>query len=548
MANPLDFIKTIKNITDQINSTQTFALPLLVSKIRKTAQENPNDQTLRVITTVLSKMSENGKIFITRAELCDVYSKFATNSTMAYNFFNSHGILEKEEELPQRQLAGNIDKSSYDQTELANKKVANSLSGLWDEQGVPKKDSVDTRYDPTMAMQAKTITNLELSRLGCQPKAVKTFAGTSDLIICDAVYETSRGEAHILIPVELSKSGVLIPTLFLSRFGATELKPNALKDCILDSGGRNLQINAEQLLNVVSTVKEATNLSELELRKLITANSDNSEIVFNKQAAIQEINKQAQNAPIQPKIENTESFDSYLNSCKGLAEITFGKTAVENGRNMIINKMASFGYKAQVSVSSSYDDSIMYAVGFDSAKGPIGFEVVAEVKGDKVNIPTIAAIKESVFDFTRAGIDNIAISAVSDSEMLAKVSPVYSLKPSEILETMKRAADKGDYKTAEDALNVLNQTADHETYIKAMAEYMRSINTNGNVVKQASNESKCSMIIRTATHNGPVCGHLNLPLDKVYQNKYGECVPKYRQSMDDTYEGMMFHTSKIFNI
>lgn len=563
-SNILELITTVQTAANKINDTQKFAVAILANKARKAALERPNDQTLRVMSNVLSKMNENGKIFISRGEFRSLYSKFASNRNEAQNIFANE--LDPEEQKPDRPLAGQkVDEKDLklDLYEGADPLQANSLNSLWDDMGAPVKNGIINEYLPEMARQAEMLTNLELSRIGYAPKAISTYGGTPDFIICDAKYETPQGEAHILVPVELSSDGALIPTLFISKFGAVDLgEKEVLRKHILSSAGKAFSVNATQLIEALNTAKGMSTLSEFEIMALAAQDAVNRgkgsqiakqaseyKMVYSGASVLgQEVNKynpETAMLPL-PKAKEFDKFASLLSTGKGLAELTFSKATVESGRDVIISKMASFGYHSQVSVASATKDSIIYAVGINSSNGPLGFEVIAEVNNNRVNIPTVAAIKDKAFDFTQDGIDNIVQRKASDPSMLAMVSPLYGLKPSDLLNTIREAADNRNYKIAEDALNVLANTADENTYTKALAEYLRSLNKS-EISKEASEKKcGCSMIVRVSTHSGPVCGHLNMPLDKVYQNERGECLPKYRKNISDTYEGVLFNTSKIF--
>lgn len=555
-SNPLEFINAVNDLVNKIQGTEKFAIPILASKARKGARENPNDQTLNLLANVLTKMDENGKFFITKAEFKNLFSKFASRNTKACEMFCEE--IDKIEEEKEKQRAGEPGEDVMGLYGSADSRTANSLSGLWDDNGFINKESDDRSFDPIFANQAKMLSLMELSKTGLSPKSINTFCGNDEFIICEASYETPSGESRVLVPVQLSKSGALIPNLFVSAFGIADLKRGALEEHLLNSAGKSFEVNAGQLLKVLGTAGKTSFLSEFEVRalaaqkivneKMLSKTASSNMISFDGPSILKQAvdNYKPENVMLEmPRSEQTEKFASLLESGVGIAEFSFGKKLVDTGRKIVISKMASFGHNAQVSVSSCDDDTIIYAVATDTRNGPVGFEVVADVKGDKINVPAVAAIKDRVFDFTRAGIDEMISTRATDTSAVAKVSPMYALKPSDVMNTLRKAADDGNYKIAEDALMVLSEKVDRETYSKAVSEYMRSLNTK-NINKEASTKCSCSLIVKTSTHDRPVCGHLNMPLDDVYQNKHGECVPKYRKEMPDTYEGAIFHTSKIF--
>lgn len=560
--NAKEILEAANMINETFKQGEKFAIPLLAVKAQKTALANPTDQPIRVIANVLNKMSENGKVFISRAEFNSVCSKIGIMNSVATDCFANELDLPKEKE--DRPLAGMVEETKYDLYAGANESIANALSGMWDENGKIAKAGEYKMYNPTNAKQAEVVTNLELNRLGIGPKAINTFAGTKEFIICDATYATPKGDSHVLIPVQLSKSGALIPRMFASKYGFVDLTREALSNHIQSTAGKSFHVDSDLLLNTLSIAKEASVMDPFEIQALALqesingkkikkeASDNNSKNVFAANnifyKEVEEI--KPENVELKmPKAAGYDEFSKKLGTTRGTAEFVYGKETIDNGRNIIIAKMAEFGYRPQVSVSSCDDcGNVTYAVRIDQHSGPIGFEVIAEVNDGKVTIQSIVAVADKAYEFTKVGIDQVVRANNTDYRMVAAVSPMYDLKPSEILDTIKEAADCGDYKTAEEALHVLNEKSDHETYAVGLQEYMRCVNAGSKptMTKTASKKCGCKLIVKNANHTGPVCGHLNLPLDQVYQNEHGECCPLYRRSMKDTYEGVLFNTSKIF--
>jgi len=567
ITNPRDLAGAAKQLSDSLKQGEKFPLPLLAVRAKKAALENPNDQPIRLLANVFAKMSENGKIFITRGEFNNICEKFASSgNTSLSNYFTNE--LDVTEEKPQRKLAGEAAKEMDDLYFGADQPLANALAELWDESGRIKKVGEYKLFDPKVANQAMRIASMELGRIGVSPKIMDVFAGTEKFIVCDASYETPKGEAHLLVPVEISKSGALIPTFFVTKHGFGNLDKNSINEHIISSAGKNLAINSDALLNALSVAKEASMMTDFQIKVLAmqdrlshnqmlktaaSADKNLAPVFASNQILMQEVDSnKVENVMLEmPRAAEYEKFANVLTSSKGVAEFIFGKSTVESGKISIASKMASFGYNPQISVLScdKDDDTITYAVKIDAMSGPIGFQVMAEVVNHKVVIPSIVAVCDKAYDFSKEGINSaIKSNNITDYGTLAAVSPMYELKSTEILENIRKAADQGDYETAEEALTVLAEKADAETYNKGLAEYIRSVNADSNpqLKKQAAVKSGCKMIVKSSSHSCAICGHLNLPLDKIYQNAHGECVPLYRKNMSETYEGAFFNTSKIF--
>ncbi len=554
--NPKEILKAASELANSFKNSEKLPIPLLAVRAKKAAMNHPEDQTLIMLANVLTKMSENNKIFITRAEFNNVYSKFATSNTMACEYFKEE--LNINEDNADRQVAGYDDGGISSLYSSADQSLSNALAELWDDSGKSKKNGELKLYNPNQAKHAENLTKLELTRLGCEPKEVVVFSGTEDLIICQAKYETPKGVAYLLVPVELISKGALTPTIFATKFGFADLNREAIEEYIQYSAGKNMLVKAENIINTLKTIKQANVLSEFELKVLAAKESLNNKklhaevenqknMSFASSAILmQEVdieNTQAETSV--PKFAETETFATKLNTPKGTAEFIFGKQVVDNGRNAIISKLASLGYNAKATISSCGEDCIMYAVSMNTAKGDLGFEVVAEVNNNKAIIPAIIAVKDKPYDFSAFGINELVRDQSTDFHMVAVVSPMFEMKSSELVEIIEQSAKTGDYKKAEEALIILSEKDNEDAYMKATALYLGLINNKSSLKKQAS-KCGCSKVIKVATHLNPICGHLNLPLDKVYQNERGECCPLYRKNMQDTYDGVLLNSHKIF--
>jgi hypothetical protein len=561
--NPFEVIKKANDVATKIFENEKFAVPMLQMRAKKAADNHPNDQTLRMMYNVLQKMNANGRLFISRAEVRDLYSKFATANNKAVDYFSTELHLTEPPKAKVMKYAENADVDIVSDaiSNATNSAMYNALSQVWGEDGKLNKSASLNMYSPEHAKKAESLVGLTLSRIGVEPHKINKFAGSESFIICDAIYRTPVGESHVLIPVEFSKSGALLPSIFVSKHGFVDLTAEAVKDHIKETAGHNMQINASTLLDTLGSIRKLSSMNEIELQVAIAKSAADREKGMVKMASASE--KEGEQVALTtnpiflneidaeqiemslPESPAKQTFASLLETPKGMAEHLFGRKTVDNARAIVINRFASIGYKPQVVLANCDDDSLIYAARIDTQNGPLGFEVLVDVSDKtKIHLPNVIAAKDKVYEFSSDGISQAISHNVSDDTMLAKVSPMYELKPSEVLERLRVAADNRDYKTAEDALNVLSVNGPQETYTMALAEYMRSL--SGGVLKQASVKSKCSMVVKTANRSCPICGHLNLPLDKVYQDEFGNCKPLYRKAMEENYEGMLFNTSKVY--
>lgn len=559
VLNPAEIIKKATDLVTKLHDNEALPVPVLQVRAMRATENHPNDQTLRMLYNVLERMNEHGKGFITRAEFRELYRKFATSNNRASGYFEEELSLT---ELPKAKILAQAGDESVDivqeaMSAAADPALVNAFSELWTQQGTPNKKAELKIYDPSRAKMAANLAELELIRLGAQPVKMSVFGGSQHFIICDATYNTPSGEGHVLVPVELTASRMLVPNMFLSKHGFVDLSKNAIITHLRESGGKNIRINANHLLDSLHNMQKFASMDEVELQiavaranadkalGIVKSASENSNVPsLTGNPVYVEIDSEEQNDLDLPQSPHAASFASMLESPRGLAEYTFGRDLVEQGRTIVANKFKAFGYKPEIAVVGCDDDSISYAVKVSTANGPLGMQVLVDIsEGKRMHLPNIVATNDKVYEFTREGVAEAVTHKISDWGMIAAVSPMYELKTSEVLDRLRKAADNHDFAAAEEALHVIAEKAAPDVYSAAVAEYMRSL--SGEIEKKASAKCGCKKIIKSASHVAPICGHLNLPLDKVYQDEFGNCRPLYRRNMDETYEGLLFNTSKV---
>ena len=243
-----------------------------------------------------------------------------------------------------------------------------------------------------------------------------------------------------------------------------------------------------------------------------------------------------------PKSDEFQTFEEQFTSPRGQAEFQFGAATVKTAREHIVRELTGYGHKnPQVTVAKTEDNTIIYSVALDA--GRVGFNVPVKIQEGKVVKPSFMLCAGAVAPFTQEGINELYVSNHNDFKAAAVASPQFALKPSDLLNNIRKAMAEGNNAQAEDALNILSTAGDEKAYATGFQLFMQGL---GSKVATASAAPTCDRIIRNATSEHPICGHTNLPLHKVYQDKDGNCRPLYRRGMEETYEGAVFNNSKIF--
>lgn len=450
-----ELINALETASKAISANEQFPVIGLAVRAEKAAQGNPHDTMLATGAKILSKMAKDNRFTISRAELNKLHDEiYSPNSKFAEVF---------EKELDRSALPGpqTFKRDEFENSPItldyervgADSILTNALTSAFEGKYAP--------YSDRAGNQAKTMCLAELRSMDLEPKKLEIFAGNSDAIICQASYETPKGYSYALIPVELKNDQPLFPNMFLSRAGFMDLQKEGLTQHLKVTAGQSFRVDGEQLLNLISQAKNGvkTGVSEVELavshlkaKKETPAIYDNNGILLGSigyEAIDRE--KTAVELPEVPKDPEVESFARKLSSKAGEAGQIFGTGVVERGREMLSRKLRGFGYNPQISVADYDEKTIHYAVSLDRRAG---IKVPVRISGGLVHPPSIVVASGKIGKFSSDGIKELTKGEL-DVRAMAVASPLYDLKPSELLGQLRDALSEENLVRAEDAIMAL---------------------------------------------------------------------------------------------
>ena len=534
--NPND-INNFKNAVDLIktalDANEKFLIGPLSVRLNKAASENPGDQTIYSLSAFLRSKAEK-ETFISKAELNSVYNKFYTNGTVCASYLDKE--ITKKAEFTGNKMARDENEGNFDYFKSADPILTNALESAFDPKVALKL------YSNEIAKLAEKTCGKELCNFPIQPVKIEAIDGNEEVILCKASYETPKGQSHVLIPVEVNGSKTLFPTVFVSNAGFENLNKENLGKHLVATVGKSFKANVGAILNVIKTAKHGVKPDESlnEVEQIVLKASLNKKANVSENSIFFELtDKNAGDIQLKADSEDVESFAQKLGSNKGLAEITFGKSVVEAGRNMIRQAMESFGHKVQVVVADVNKDQVVYA----ASNGIGGIKVPVKFANNKPIPPSIALAGGMVESFDQGGIDKLF--GENDVEKASLASEFYGSKPNELIENIKVAMSNRNYEKAEEILNVLANSGDEKAYKFAFSVYLNEIGAKP-VEKVASEIQKCAMQIKSPNSIHIMCGHTNLPLNKVYQDAQGNCLPLYHKNIENTNESGSFLDSKLY--
>ena len=519
----------INSLSKTIEDSEKIALPTLSNKLAKASDEYPEDYTIGMVSNIVDRMAGGKKLFITRAELKDLYNKlYSRNTKFAELFSDELGEIKKVASPTIYNREGDdetasIISKSYDR--IIDPVFSNALDLAF--------SNTKQAFSKVIAEDAKEIVERQFKSSKLASK-VSVVNGNEEYIICNASFETPKGTTSVLIPIEVVAGKALLPSVFISNAGPEDFSRNNVESYVVKFAGVKSNTDSNMVLKALAGRKEKDisnvdiALIKLNASKETAGNFDG--ILFQK-VANADMNLQVKTPEI--KDEQIESFAKTFDTSVGRATFTFGKDVVNIGRSVIANKLNNFGVKNyQISVMANDENSITYAVSLNG--GNSSFKVPVKVSNKNVINPNVIIVNGSINSFSK---DNIF---VNDKYAAAVASPLYGTKASELVQYVREMSENGKYASAEEALNVLASSGDDKAYKTAFASFSNALSG----VKKV--ENKCKFIVKNSSSTQEICGHTGLSLGKVHQDVNGDCIPNYRQGMEDTNEGAYFMNSKIF--
>lgn len=525
----------VSSLAKSLDDNEKLATPILAAKLAKYVEAYPSDQTLGTMSRVIERMASNNTLFIRKSELKSLYNKlYSRNTKFAELFQDELGI---KEHTPDIKTYERDEASRLDSYQVADPVLANALTSVFD--GGPVK-----MYSKPLADKALKSVSSTLDAWNLRPSDLSIDDGNDKFLMIKADYETPKGVTSFFVPMEIHNNQVSEAAVFMGNGGPEDLNNNNIKSYLKSNAGSKLKANGTTILGLLtqaySEKREISN-TELALTKLNAVRQGKSEF-FQNQIVGQKMAEASVKDVVLPKYGEFESFEKQFTSPYGIAAFQFGEDKIKIGREHISRELSAYGHKnVQVVVTGNDENTIFYGVSLDA--GRVGFTVPVKLADGKLTKPSIILCSGTVSSFSKDGVNQLYIDNQSDYKVAAAASPMYSLKPSDLITNIKKALHEGNAEKAEDALNVLSNAGDPKAYAFGFQAFLQGLSGK---TAEASSEPTCGMIVKNSTSEHPICGHTGLPVHKTYKDKEGNCRPLYRKGMEEGYEAATFMNHKIF--
>jgi len=525
----------VTSLANRIENSEKIAVPLLAAKLAKCSEAYPHDQTIGSMSRVIEKMASNNSLFISKADLQSLYTKLYSNNTKFAKLFESElgGDISYE---PARKEYARDEATELNTYQVGDSILANALNSVFDKT-IPLK-----MYSQEVANKAMNSVASVLDSSNLNPTTLTVDNGSDKFIVVRASYETPKGVTSFYVPVEVSGNKIAEASVFMGNSGPQEITYANLKRYLTTTAGMKLKVTASMVLDALTKASSENRVvsdAEMALIKLNATREGKSEFFQNQVVGLKVSEASAKDVEL-PKSNEFESFEKKFNSPQGLATFQFGAETLKTARDSVARDVVGFGYKnPQITVTGSDEKTVFYGVSLDAGK--VAFTVPVKIAGGKISKPNVMLCQGSVSTFNKDSINALYVNNQTDYKVAAAASPLFGLKPSDLVNSIRTALSEGNHSKAEDALNVLAQAGDVKAYAAGFGVYMSGLSNK----TASAPEPSCAMIVKSSVSEHVMCGHTGLPVHKVYQDQHGNCRPLYRRGMDETYECASFMNAKI---
>ena len=500
-------VNVLKKISSKIENEE-FPILNVMQKIASVLIENPNDKTALNMLNYFENRVSKGDLFVSRETIKQLFNTFYSKNTFVKNALSVelNEIIKNNKNINQI-IENNIEnQKKFDK--LAKESIDQNLVHSLEKLVSPKESS---SIEKSIIEKSQKYCQQELNRVGLSAKI--SFAGGQDnLILCQASFSTHKGNTNFIIPVEINNNNPIIPNLFLCNSGITEITEKNIKYAINKHAGEDLNFLPKNLLSAFASTK--TNLNEIsDIEKIVIKHKlDKAKKIASGIVGLEVKENQKQFEFKVPINEENKKIGEKLNTPHGGAEFKFGPEKVSLGAKLINQELSKLGFKNNKIKVASFDDNKIYYQVLSS--GLQGFKVPIKIMNGNLTIPSmIISENGEIYDLSKDNINSLQPSL----RVLASFSNLNELNDSELKDIVYSSMCEKNTTKADEAIKILSSRS--SPLLKSAFEiFMKGL--SGSLEE---NQSKCSKPIKVANSMQVLCGHLRVPLNKVYQDEFGNC-------------------------
>jgi hypothetical protein len=539
----------------KLTEGKRFLLSDLNERLRVVADENPQDTVIKAMASVVEQIhNKNPEQLISQGDVEKLYNELVGLNASGTRFREVLGDLLISEGPKAPEANEEYIGKMRDPTEgFLDYDVDSEVKQGFDHFFEPESN----KYDPQNAVFARNKVEMELRTLGFDRARVKLAGGNSRFLVFASDLDTNQGAVRVYVPADAS--GQQLPSVFVAGDRFDELSKPNLDNYISRASFRNERLpEVSTILNsldvITGNVKKAMNEEEFTKVASGIPESNGSDGlsgpgVFaslpNPSNNLKDV-EIPRTAPPEPlKIIASEVEESILETTVG-----YPQASVRLAKRMLVAELASMGFKgSQIRVAASTADGFICEADLNTPKGKITIELPTEMSGDVPLLPSVFAHGDYVSDFTAPKLQAFVLSKTGENKtIVASDSSLYGLNLSQIKDVIVKSAMDHKFAICDEAIEVVAQKFDEETYRNVVGDYYEMLMNLGDVREKLSQSFDDSdQFVKTPNSIYPIHKKLGRPAHDLVRDESGVYHLKstYDARKKQVEEGAFFSNAKV---
>ena len=529
-----------------------YVLADLNQRLQTTAEDFPQDTVIQAVARVVDKMTEKEpNAIISQAQFEQIYNELVGLNISGTKFREVLGEFLLSEQKTQ-EINNDYIKTNRDSTDAQLQwEVDNQIKEGFDKLFEEKSD----KYNPNNAARAKEKVGLELRSLGFGKPKIILAGGNSRHLVFSADLDTNRGAVRVFVPTEAS--GDKLPSIFI---GGTKIKPltasslnNHLANAMdSDEGLSNVSAILQTLdiltHNVTPTMEKedfdkiASNVPENNGSEGLSAPGTFASLPDPKNN-IKEIE-----VPKTPMPENLKALANDMEERVIETAIGYPQDSIQLAKKIILAELDSMGFTgSQIKINCTTENGFICSAILNAPQGKVAIEVPIEMKNNSPLMPSVFAQNDFVADFTEDNLKSFISSASTTTKgYVNRESQLYGMDLSELKDLIIKSASKGDFDTCDQAMEVISERVDEDSYKQIVSDYMRILSNVDAATQQLKQSFEDSdQFVKTPTSLYPIHKRLGLPAHKLIRDAEGNYHRKDSYYAREEQDGAFFSNAKI---
>ncbi len=524
MNNILELLSEALKAQEQLKNGKTFLASYVVERFEKVAEANPNDQLVGNMRDVFVKKAKT-QPFFSQKEITESYDHLLGLAGGHTSFRDnlSDFLLENRKITEKVSKGSEIRKEEYDNKNLESIYKDTPLSNAFSEFFFGKESSFGL-YNKISDNTVEKVVSNQLKSVGCTPSEIKVLNKNEHFSLCAAVYSTNS----------LKKVSVYIPVQ--NKDGIVQIPENFIQDEKLVPITRD---------NIALAIKEQEYKSK-----------DFDSKKFSEQRSLDEMVKAPKKEPA-PFLKELVDLENVFVA----ASNKFSADQIKLASSVLSFELAKMKVPySNIKIAGSTQSELLFDVFIPTNHGNGVIQVPVEVHNGKPLIPSkFAAIvtensDQSTFDFNKSGFDKFYM-VMSEGTVNVKTARqkdgMNLMGYPELKMTIVEGVSKKDYKSAEDALSIIQDKFGPEKFKVALEEFSTMLKQSSSsidskrqeLIKEAIRRKELIKIPTTIEYYSPKLG---LPLSKIAFDDNGVMIPVSRKIADSQLSEVEITTSKVY--